>query len=208
MKYYSQFGQDKWLNENIFKNKHDGFFLEIGADDGIDKSNTKLFEEKGWKGICIEPSPERYKILIKNRSCHCENIAVSDTFGKTDFLDITGYGKGLSGIVSEYHENHKTRINKELKNKENKGKKILNVKTCTLNSIFKKYSLKKIDFCSIDTEGSEYKILKNFNFENFASEVFLIENNYRESLVDEILTKNSYKKIFSIEIDDIYIRNY
>ena len=55
MKYYSQFGQDKWLNENIFKDKQDGFFLEIGADDGIDKSNTKLFEEKGGKGFALSP---------------------------------------------------------------------------------------------------------------------------------------------------------
>jgi FkbM family methyltransferase len=208
MKYYSQFGQDKWLNENIFKNKQDGFFLEIGADDGIDKSNTKLFEEKGWRGICIEPSPSRFNLLRENRSCIVENVAISDQEGEAEFLDIQGYGKGLSGIVSEYHGNHRTRIDLELKNTENKGSRILKVKTCTLNSIFTKYGLKKIDYCSIDTEGSEYKILKDFDFDNFASEVFLIENNYHDSKVDNILSKNSYKKIFSIKIDDVYVRNH
>ena len=57
MKFYSQCGQDKWAYENLFKNKNDGFFIEIGADDGIHFSNTKFFEDLGWNGICIEPSP-------------------------------------------------------------------------------------------------------------------------------------------------------
>ena len=54
MKFYSQFEQDKWLFENHFKDKKKGFFLEIGADDGIDKSNTKFYEELGWNGMCIK----------------------------------------------------------------------------------------------------------------------------------------------------------
>ena len=41
MKFYSQFGQDKWLYENFFKNKKNGVFVEIGADDGIDKRDRK-----------------------------------------------------------------------------------------------------------------------------------------------------------------------
>ena len=48
MKFYSQYRQDEWLYNNLFKDKKDGTFLEIGADDGIDKSNTKLFEDLGW----------------------------------------------------------------------------------------------------------------------------------------------------------------
>ena len=63
MKFYSQYKQDEWLYNNHFKNKKNGTFLEIGADDGIDKSNTKFFEDLGWVGMCIEASPKRFKLL-------------------------------------------------------------------------------------------------------------------------------------------------
>ena len=71
MKFYSQYKQDEWLYNNHFKNKKNGTFLEIGADDGIDKSNTKFFEDLGWVGMCIEASPKRFKLLKNNRNCIC-----------------------------------------------------------------------------------------------------------------------------------------
>ena len=104
MNYYSQFGQDEWLYNQFYKNKIDGVFLEIGADDGIDKSNTKFFEDLGWTGLCIEPSPDRFSKLINNRKCICENIAVFDKECEIDFLDISGWGKGLSGIKNMLQE--------------------------------------------------------------------------------------------------------
>jgi hypothetical protein len=33
--YYSQYGQDRWVNERIFLNKISGVFLDIGVHDGI-----------------------------------------------------------------------------------------------------------------------------------------------------------------------------
>ena len=102
LKYYSQFGQDKFCYENFFINKEDGFFLEIGALDGIKFSNTYFFEKRGWKGICVEPSPKKFSLLEKNRNCICEQLAVSDVSGeKFSFMDIHGYGEGLSGIVEK-----------------------------------------------------------------------------------------------------------
>ena len=107
MKFYSQYNQDKWLYETYFKDKKNGVFLEIGADDGIDKSNTKFFEDTlNWTGMCIEPSPDRFKLLELNRQCVCENVAISNTVGSVEFLDISGWGKGLSGIVDKYDPKH------------------------------------------------------------------------------------------------------
>ena len=115
MKFYSQYGQDKWLYETFFTNQEFGTFLEIGADDGVDKSNTLFFEEfLGWQGMCVEPSPNRFKLLEKNRVCICENYAVSDFVGETKFLDISGWGKGLSGIVDKYDNRHLKRVKNEI----------------------------------------------------------------------------------------------
>lgn len=67
-KYYSQCGQDEYLNRKIFKNRKNGLFLDIGANDCISFSNTYFFEkELNWKGICIESLPEVFKELEKNR---------------------------------------------------------------------------------------------------------------------------------------------
>jgi FkbM family methyltransferase len=205
-KYYSQYGQDKWLEENLFKNKKDGVFLEIGADDGIDKSNTLLFEKKGWQGLCIEPSPKRYKLLKKNRHCLCENIAISNSIGKKKFLDISGWGKGLSGIIDYYDEEHKDRIKFELDNPENKGSKIVKVKTDKLSNILSKYNIKNVDFCSIDVEGGEMDVIKSIDFSDVNIRVIMVENNYNKKDVYNYLIKKGFIFIKRIEIDDIYVQ--
>jgi hypothetical protein len=65
MQYYSQYGQDKFLFENFFINKKEGFFLDIGAHDGVNGNNTFLFEKIGWSGVCIEPIPSVFEKLKK-----------------------------------------------------------------------------------------------------------------------------------------------
>ena len=59
------------LDEKISKyfEYKDGYFVELGANDGITQSNTKYFElHKGWTGVLIEPSPTQYAQLKKSRS--------------------------------------------------------------------------------------------------------------------------------------------
>ena len=66
--YSSQFKQDKFINEVVFYNKLHGFFIDIGVHDGITISNSFYFEKfKDWTGIWIEPNPNVYKELVKNR---------------------------------------------------------------------------------------------------------------------------------------------
>jgi hypothetical protein len=60
----SQFGQDQYLFQGFFENKQDGIFVEVGAHDGNNLSNTLFFEkEMNWSGVCIEPS--RISSMIK-----------------------------------------------------------------------------------------------------------------------------------------------
>ena len=66
--YYSQCGEDKFLNDTFFKNKKNGVYIELGALNGVLISNTKFFEDKlNWKGILIEPHPEEFERLKCNR---------------------------------------------------------------------------------------------------------------------------------------------
>jgi len=76
-----------------------------------------------------------------------------------------------------------------------------------------KYNAPKIiDFLSIDTEGSEFKILKNFNFEAYKFRVICIEHNYISKIRKEIsmlLKKNGYQQVFYglSDQDDFFVIN-
>jgi FkbM family methyltransferase len=207
MQFYSQYKQDEWLFENYFKNKTNGFFLEIGADDGIDKSNTKFYEELGWSGICVEPSHKRFKLLTQNRKCICENYAISDSTGEVEFMDISGWGKGLSGIVEKYDIRHKIRIDRELTHPKNQGNEIIKVKTEVLSNLLQKHNVTKVDFCSIDTEGSEFDIIKTIDFNKYDFGLFLIENNYGDSRVRDFLEAKEYTFVTTLTIDEVFTKN-
>jgi hypothetical protein len=67
----------------------EGFFFDIGANDGINISNTYYFEKVlNWTGIAIEPLPRAYKQLLVNRRCFKVTGCVTDYDGETRFLEI------------------------------------------------------------------------------------------------------------------------
>jgi hypothetical protein len=64
---------------DIFGHKTKGFFVDVGAHDGISINNTKMLESLGWEGICIEPHPKVFQRLIQNRKCKSVNcVAIYD----------------------------------------------------------------------------------------------------------------------------------
>ena len=173
----------------------------------VDKSNTKFYEELGWKGMCIEPSHKRFKLLSSNRNCICENYAISDKVGDVEFMDISGWGKGLSGIVEKYDVRHKNRIQQELIHPQNKGNETITVKTELLSNLLDKHNITDIDFCTIDTEGGEFDIIKTIDFDKYKISIILVENNYNEINVREYLKTKGYKLVTTLTIDDVFIKD-
>lgn len=204
--YFSQYGQDEYLGKTFFPQLDDGFFIEVGADDGVDKSNTLFFEKKGWKGICVEPSPTRFKRLENNRSCLCFNNAIHSHSGKMDFLDIDGYGKGLSGIVESYDPRHLNRIKQETSGNKNTGYvKNIEVECRPLGDILREVGVKHVDYISIDVEGNELAVLQSIDFDEVTFDVFSIENNYEDLSIRRFLEGKGYVLFTRLEIDDIYV---
>jgi hypothetical protein len=76
----------------------------------------------------------------------------------------------------------------------------------TLQTILDEHNLKKIDFCSIDTEGSEFNIIKSIDFDKTEITVFIIENNYQEKNVEEYLVQKGYYLYKKIEWDDVFVK--
>ena len=206
MTYFSQWKQDEYIYNNFFKDKNvPGFFLEIGADDGVRFSNCKFFEDTlNWNGIAIEARKEAYDNLVTNWKCICLHSILSDIEENTQFLDIKGYGLGLSGLVNKYDPRHVARINQEIQNPNNKGQQTIDVKTDKLNNILDKYNVKYIDFLSIDTEGSELDILRTVDFNKYYINVITIEDNYNDKELMEFFISRNYSFIKQIRCDKIF----
>src|SRR4051812_39798514 len=64
--YQGQHGEDRWL-ELFLGNRRDGFYLEVGAYDGVVISNTYHFEQIGWSGVLVEPDPRKAAACRANR---------------------------------------------------------------------------------------------------------------------------------------------
>lgn len=193
---YSQYKQDldiiKYLNY-----KQNGYFIDVGATDGIDISNTYLLEKKyDWNGICIEPQEFYYKDLIKNRDCHTDNSLLFSEKGK--LFDFSLTNNGLAGITDYIDAHHHAKNSKQTKKT-----------TDTLNNLLIKFNAPRyIDYMSLDTEGSELEILKGIDFDKYKFGIMNIEHNNvepRRTDIRKFLENKGYKFYKEKDVDDFYI---
>lgn len=165
--FYSQQGEDRFIYEKYLNYKN-GFFIELGAMDGIQYSNTLFFENNlNWKGALIEPTLQ-YNSLIKNRPlCYNFNYAVSTTEGEIEFI-----GDGaLGGIVETMSDWHLKGWKLEQKYKPVK------VKCKPISKIIENLKIDMVDLFSIDVEGGEIEVLKTFDW-SIPVYLILIEGDY------------------------------
>lgn len=171
-KYPSQAGQDKIIKECFFKDKKKGFFIEIGAYDGIEGSNCYHFEKfLKWDGIAIEPSNIQFKKLKKNRKCKLFNKAISNEIKEVEFIEVTEGLTQMSGINEKYYKKNFDFISNNEKSKIQN----YNLKTITFEQVVSQGI--DIDYLSIDIEGGEMDLLNSINFNNNNIKIISLENN-------------------------------
>ena len=204
----SQLSQDLFVSY-FTELKKNGFFVEFGATDGVTLSNTYIFEKYcNWTGILAESLPFWHNDLIKNRKCIIDKRCIfSESNLKKKFVN-TYESPELSGLEDELKDYSSMRdFNVEARKK----KEIIIVKTVSLEDLLKEYKApKKIDYLSIDTEGSEYTILENFNFKLYEISIITIEHNYiddQRNNIKSLLEKNNFVRVFEkiSRMDDWYI---
>jgi FkbM family methyltransferase len=154
-----------------FRGKRGGFFLDIGAHDGKTYSNTLVFEQLGWRGVCMEPLPELFAQLKENRRCDCYREALSDTSAPAaDFIRAAGVDT-LSGLESKMAPTHKDWIAREKGQVER-----ITVKSITFPELMARYpEISTIDFLSLDVEGAEMDILRTIDFERYRFGLITVE---------------------------------
>jgi FkbM family methyltransferase len=198
--FFSQAGQDKFINNSYFRSMNNGFFVEIGAYNGIDGSNCYFFEKfLNWSGIAIEPSPTQFLALQKNRKCKCINKAVAKKSEKIEFIDvIEGYTQ-MSGINNSSYQKTLEIIKKDLRTVLDK--KI--IEAATFSEIVEYNYL--IDYLSIDVEGGEMDILESIDFDLYKIKVLSIENNYPNEInYEKYLSEKGFCYIDNVGVDEIY----
>lgn len=198
----SQLAQDVFaLSELGFK--RNGYFVEFGATNGIDLSNTYLLEKKyQWSGILAEPAKRWHDELVTNRSCIIEKSCVWSRSGEQiEFLE-TRIGE-LSTI------NSYSAADGHAKSREGGLRYLVN--TISLMDLLQKHSAPEfIDYLSIDTEGSEYEILKAFDFSKYRFGVITCEHNFtpaREAVFQLLRSHGYTRKHQELSfVDDWYVR--
>jgi FkbM family methyltransferase len=176
---FAQEGEDRVLSR-FFKNKQDGFYVDVGAYHPQRFSNTHHFYLCGWHGINIDAMPGRMKIFNEIRSDDINlEIAVSD----------------ISEILT-YYEFNETALNgfsKELATKHDgvHNYKIVAsypIQTRRLDDILDEYlpENQEIDFLSVDVEGLDLKVLRSNNWNKYRPDVILAESVSNES-IDKLL---------------------
>ena len=178
-----------------FKKK--GFFIEIGAADGVHCSNTYLMEKYlYWNGILVEPLDIYNEKLQHNRNSTIDNSIMWSE----------------NNITKKIYYNDEDILKSSIYGSKKKEKNFVEKKTSRLDTLLAKHKIDHpIDYCSIDIEGAEVELLKGFDFKIHIN-VISIEHNYniknREEIY-KILKQNNFKRLgknFSM-YDDYYVNN-
>jgi FkbM family methyltransferase len=196
MEYKSQVGQDRWVISKT-NGKYNGYFLDIGASDGITINNSYVLEkEYDWQGICVESDKELFKTLTLNRSCVCVNVAIYSENTTVQF-------------VSEPYKGIKSCI-------QIASGDVVDVKDAiTMGKLLTDNNAPEyIDYISLDIEGADYDALLGFPFDKYKVGLWTIEHNaYMDNgiLRDKIrgiMEEHGYKVVRGISTDVTFFEDW
>jgi FkbM family methyltransferase len=199
----AQLFQDLWV---VWETGHleGGCFVEFGACDGAFLSNSLLLERAfGWRGVVAEPNPVYHKALAANRHCVVDQRCVWSRSGETvKFRAVKEpeYSAMADVDPDDHHERSGRRDRFDL----------VEVETVSLADLLIEAKLpKRIDYLSLDTEGSEYEILEAFDFDAFDVRLITVEHNYtkRRSDIEALLVAKGFRRRFPgmTRWDDWYV---
>ena len=205
--FHGQHGQDKYLFYKVFPNKKNGTFLDIGAFDGIALSNTYTFERDfGWKGVCVEPNPDIFETLKKNRPFSTCVKGAAYRFSSFGLYRKANGPAMLGGLVEHMSDEHTSRIHRESGNKDDFVD--LSVRCYNINYLLSLAAdeFRRIDILSIDTEGSETQIVSGINFDEFDIKTLIVESKQDNPELLGIMKKNKYDEVRRTIDDFIFVK--
>lgn len=204
---FSQSGEDLIINFifKVLKIKRPTY-LDIGAHDPFYLSNTAFFYLRGCRGICIEPDPELFKNIKKNRKHDiCLNVGIgTGDAAKADFFVMTS--STLNTFSKEEAHRYESFGNQTIE-------KVLSIPLLSINSLVAQHCQKTPDFLNLDVEGLDYEIIKSIDFDKFRPIVICVETmsyseNASETKLNKILDhliQNNYMIYADTYINTIFV---
>tara|TARA_B100000989_G_scaffold39370_1_gene24953 strand:+ start:1274 stop:2014 length:741 start_codon:yes stop_codon:yes gene_type:complete len=164
---YSSFGEEILVNR-IFKDKKDGFFVDVGAFNPVVGSLTKILYDKGWKGINLDFSETNinlFKIFRKRDISIKTGVSDKNAVKKSFTFDPSS---GTNTLNEEYAKGWSKKFYKNYK--------IENVRCRTLNTILKENNISRnFDYLNIDVEAHDYEVLQGINLDLFKPRLITCE---------------------------------
>ena len=186
IKSFAQLKQDLFVL-SMLNSRKGGFFIEIGAGDGITFSNSYLLEKHfNWHGILVEPNKTFYKSCLASRKCQIINkILIESPSNKVKFYEKSigefSHSEGFGDVNASEIKSHYF------------------VETIKFDELFSTSDV-SIDFLSIDTEGSELEILNSINLSKYKPTIICIEHNFEKTkriYFKKYLSKYGYSLMYS-----------
>jgi hypothetical protein len=176
-KWYSQWKQDSVVI-GLLRNKREGFFIDLAANDARKLSNTYALERRyGWRGLCIEPNPEYWFDLSRFRTCKVVAAIVGRDRMEAIKFNYRGVYGGINREGFDNGEAYKTES--------------IPAFTVPLKEVLERTDTPHvIDYLSLDVEGAETYIMKNFPFSSYRIKIMTVERPDKE--LQEHLEANGF----------------
>jgi FkbM family methyltransferase len=198
----SQLAQDLFVTFALGERRGAGFFVEFGAGDGVELSNTyRLERDLGWSGIAAEPNPVQHEALRRNRRCAVSDRCVWARSGERLTFSVLDAAPEFSTLTPfQAGDKH-----------DRRGARSIEVQTLTLEDLLREHGApRRIDYVSVDTEGSELAILEAFDFDAFDVSVLTVEHNFGpgRAALHRLLTGRGYVRLLEefSRWDDWYVK--
>ena len=177
----------KELDRKIAEHVRDpvGTFVELGAADGVNQSNSLHFESKGWRGVLIEPVPAQFEACLRNRplaqvfNCACVPP------GQEGFVDMTVVGL-MSLVVGALGGGEREAAWIERGAGFSSAPYPIRTPARTLTSVLEEARLSVIDLLVLDVEGYEAPVLEGLDFSRFAPRWIVAEDRYDDEVKDHL----------------------
>lgn len=196
---YSQEGEDILLRD-IFQDKTDGFYIDVGAYHPKRFSNTYYFYKKGWSGINIDANGSAIRMFKTSRT-RDQNIccAVSDVEKKVTYFEFQN--PAINSINPDFVKRYQKLNQNSVSKSELSSKRLFTILESAKVP-------KEIDFMSIDVEGHCLEVLKSNNWKKYSPKIVLVEDDdfdfFNQSKIHTYLSKLKYKIIARTTRTSIY----
>jgi len=194
---YSQFGEQVDIHD-IFRGQMHGYAVDVGACDGISRSNTKQLEDRGWDVLCIEANPG-YEAALKTNRKNCMIVACGAKNKNNQDFHIFEAEPGLFEALSSLKPAKDRPSYHDLK-----PSKVVKVPVRTLDWCLKEANFPRLDMLSIDVEGGEAEVLDGFSIAKWRPKMIILED-WKGGQFTKRLGKHGYWLKNRLGVNEVFI---